>query len=297
MGLGEYLSSRGDRNPGTRFVGGGGRTSSKILRLVDKITKSRYFQRATENEFIKKKMEEVSNTPLMLTVSLQECQGALALNIPPPPTDRIWYGFRSPPRLELKARPKLGERTVTFTHVTEWIESKLEQEFQKILVMPNMDDLFIPVMQSAPDTRAIAPQFRASRVPADGRHAAVPGDLASQGGAAGPGLPPRRGARGQRGACPGGVAHQDDPRAGGEEGLPGGRRGAREAQGARGGQGDVRFPAEEAQEEGAAIASRRGAGGGPPGERGVPAGKADVRQDRPHPPQGLLRPGLLLRAV
>ncbi|XP_078736732.1 bMERB domain-containing protein 1 isoform X1 [Lampetra fluviatilis] len=131
----------------------------------------------------------------------------------------------------------------------------------------------------------------------DGRHAAVPGDLASQGGAAGPGLPPRRGARGQRGACPGGVAHQDDPRAGGEEGLPGGRRGAREAQGARGGQGDVGFPAEEAQEEGAAIASRRGAGGGPPGERGVPAGKADVRQDRPHPPQGLLRPGLLLRAV
>ncbi|XP_032832096.2 testis-expressed protein 2 isoform X2 [Petromyzon marinus] len=149
------------------FVGGGGgRTSSKILRLVDKITKSRYFQRATENEFIKKKMEEVSNTPLMLTVSLQECQGVLALNIPPPPTDRIWYGFRSPPRLELKARPKLGERTVTFTHVTEWIESKLEQEFQKILVMPNMDDLYIPVMQSAPDTRAIAPQFRASRAPA-----------------------------------------------------------------------------------------------------------------------------------
>lgn len=40
------------------------------------------------------------------------------------------YGFRTPPHLELKARPKLGEREVTLAHVTEWIEKKLEQEFQ-----------------------------------------------------------------------------------------------------------------------------------------------------------------------
>lgn len=40
------------------------------------------------------------------------------------------YGFRRPPYLELKARPKLGEREVTLVHVTEWIERKLEQEFQ-----------------------------------------------------------------------------------------------------------------------------------------------------------------------
>ena len=40
------------------------------------------------------------------------------------------YGFRSPPHLELKARPKLGEREVTLVHVTDWIEKKLNQEFQ-----------------------------------------------------------------------------------------------------------------------------------------------------------------------
>lgn len=42
----------------------------------------------------------------------------------------VRYGFRSPPHLELKARPKLGEREVTLVHVTEWIEKKLDQEFQ-----------------------------------------------------------------------------------------------------------------------------------------------------------------------
>lgn len=35
-----------------------------------------------------------------------------------------------PPKLDLRVRPKLGEREVTFCHVTEWIEKKLQDEFQ-----------------------------------------------------------------------------------------------------------------------------------------------------------------------
>ncbi|KFW01121.1 Testis-expressed sequence 2 protein, partial [Fulmarus glacialis] len=137
--------------PGTEAHISSNSTSRKILRFVDKIAKSKYFQKATENEFIKKKIEEVSNTPLLLTVEVQELAGTLAVNIPPPPTDRVWYSFRVPPQLELKVHPKLGEREVTFLHVTEWIEKKLQHEFQKILVMPNMDDLIIPIMHSGLD--------------------------------------------------------------------------------------------------------------------------------------------------
>lgn len=40
------------------------------------------------------------------------------------------YSFRLPPRLDLHVRPVLGDREVTFTHVTEWIEKKLQCEFQ-----------------------------------------------------------------------------------------------------------------------------------------------------------------------
>ncbi|KAK7940338.1 hypothetical protein WMY93_003664 [Mugilogobius chulae] len=148
----ELLSDKTLLPGGEGYVGG--HRPSKIMRFVDKIAKSKYFQKATETEFIKKKMEEVSNTPLLLTVEVQECKGTLAVNIPPPPTDRIWYGFRTPPHLELKARPKLGEREVTLGHVTDWIEKKLNQEFQKIFVMPNMDDVWLPLMHSAMDTRS-----------------------------------------------------------------------------------------------------------------------------------------------
>ncbi|XP_061685244.1 testis-expressed protein 2-like isoform X2 [Syngnathoides biaculeatus] len=150
----EDASDQSNEIPGAEgytFVGG--HKPSKIMRFVDKIAKSKYFQKATETEFIKKKMEEVSNTPLLLTVALQKLQGTVAVNIPPPPTDRIWYGFRKPPHLELKARPKLGEREVTLAHVTDWIEKKLEQELQKIIVMPNMDDVWLTIMHSAMDQR------------------------------------------------------------------------------------------------------------------------------------------------
>ncbi|KAK9530642.1 hypothetical protein VZT92_012130 [Zoarces viviparus] len=131
---------------------GGGKTGRKILRFVDKIAKSKYFQKATENEFIKKKFMEMSNTPLLLTVEVQELSGTLVVNIPPPPTDRIWYSFCVPPKLDLHVRPKLGEREVTFCPVTEWIEKKLQDEFQKVFVLPNMDDIYLPLMHSGVDS-------------------------------------------------------------------------------------------------------------------------------------------------
>ncbi|XP_018543284.1 LOW QUALITY PROTEIN: testis-expressed protein 2 [Lates calcarifer] len=146
---------------------GGGRTGRKILRFVDKIAKSKYFQKATENEFIKKKFEEMSNTPLLLTVEVQELSGTLVVNIPPPPTDRIWYSFCVPPKLDLRVHPKLGEREVTFCHVTEWIERKLQDEFQKVFVLPNMDDIYLPLMHSGVDhpqaSQHLSPQSQRSQ--------------------------------------------------------------------------------------------------------------------------------------
>lgn len=64
--------------------------SKKIMWWVDKIASSRYFQQATEYKYIKRAMEEVSNTPIVLTAELRSIVGTLTVNIPPPPTDRIW---------------------------------------------------------------------------------------------------------------------------------------------------------------------------------------------------------------
>ncbi|XP_068081873.1 testis-expressed protein 2 [Anabrus simplex] len=118
--------------------GTGGGTGKKILRMVNKIAASKYFQHVTEYKYIKRAMEEVSNTKIMLTVELNGVVGTLALNIPPHPSDRLWYGFRGNPRLWLSARPKFGERRVNIGHVVSWIEKKLIQEFQVSFILADI---------------------------------------------------------------------------------------------------------------------------------------------------------------
>ncbi|CAG9826944.1 unnamed protein product [Diabrotica balteata] len=124
----------------------GSHGKKNLMKMVDRLAESKFFQAATENRYIKKAMEGVSNTDLRLTVEVKSIVGTLVLNIPPPPTDRIWIGFRPVPEISLSARPIVGERNISYIMVTSWIEKKLVQEFQKVLVIPNMEDLVIPVM-------------------------------------------------------------------------------------------------------------------------------------------------------
>ncbi|XP_019869679.2 testis-expressed protein 2 isoform X2 [Aethina tumida] len=123
-----------------------GNSGKKFIKMVDKIAESRFFQAATENRYIKKAMEGVSNTDLRLKVEMRSLIGTLVLNMPSPPSDRVWIGFRPVPEVVISAQPIVGERNITFLYVTSWIEKKLVQEFHKIMVIPNMEDFVIPVM-------------------------------------------------------------------------------------------------------------------------------------------------------
>jgi hypothetical protein len=117
---------------------------ARFLRLAEKIANSNF---VTDLKFVKKTIANVANTPLVLSVELKSCSGTLAINIPHPPTDRMWMGFRNNPNLVLVCRPKFGERSLNLTHVTEWIRKKLVHEFQRVLVLPNMDDITIPLLE------------------------------------------------------------------------------------------------------------------------------------------------------
>ncbi|CAH8618765.1 unnamed protein product [Schistosoma intercalatum] len=104
----------------------------RIIRIVDRITKSSYFQRAVDTKLVQRGMERLSNTPIVLQVEIQMLSGTLLVNIPPPPSDRLWYGFRPVPNIRLKARPRVGEKVVTMSRILEWIEKKMILEFQVI---------------------------------------------------------------------------------------------------------------------------------------------------------------------
>ncbi|XP_026474776.1 testis-expressed protein 2-like [Ctenocephalides felis] len=120
--------------------------NKSFLKVVDQVAASKFFQQATENKFVKKALVAVSNSQLRLQVDFRGLIGELVLNIPNPPSDRLWFGFRKPPRIWLTVHPAFGERNVNFTYVTNWIEKKICQEIVKNLVLPNMEDLIIPIL-------------------------------------------------------------------------------------------------------------------------------------------------------
>jgi len=123
-------------------------TGKKLMNFVSKIAASNYFQKATENKYVRMAMENVSNCQLNLNVEVKRVSGKVALNIPPHPSDRIWYGFVDKPIMVLVARPQVGEKEVSYAAISDWIAEKLKQEFQKVLVFPNMDDFYIPILNS-----------------------------------------------------------------------------------------------------------------------------------------------------
>ena len=53
----------------------------KFIKFVDKIASSQYFQKATENKYIKRAMEGVSKTALILTVQIQTLNGTLGMPV------------------------------------------------------------------------------------------------------------------------------------------------------------------------------------------------------------------------
>ncbi|KAL4709963.1 hypothetical protein ACJJTC_003926 [Scirpophaga incertulas] len=128
----------------------GASSKKKFLKMVDKIATNKYFQQVTDYKYVKKAMEGLSNTDIKLQLEIHALEGRLTFNLPPPPHDRVWIGFRTNPQLVLKARPALGARSLRFSHISNWIEQKLSREFEKVLVLPNMEDIMVDIMTPTP---------------------------------------------------------------------------------------------------------------------------------------------------
>uniref|UniRef100_A0A6A7FXD1 Testis-expressed sequence 2 protein-like n=2 Tax=Hirondellea gigas TaxID=1518452 RepID=A0A6A7FXD1_9CRUS len=122
---------------------GGGR---RFLKLVDSVAGNRYFQQAADTKLIQKAMRGVSNTRIVLSVKVERLCGTLTVNIPPQPSDRLWYGFKTPPELIMLAQPRLGDRSINLPFLSEFIQKQLHTVFEKVFVLPNMDDLVVPIM-------------------------------------------------------------------------------------------------------------------------------------------------------
>ncbi|XP_017049377.1 uncharacterized protein LOC108093688 isoform X2 [Drosophila ficusphila] len=135
-------------NPaGTEFFQNSPGNARRIFKIVDRIAASNLFQYATELPYVQRAMENM-NANITLRVDLKGMVARGTLNVPPPPSDRVWVSFRGPPRLWISTKPQVGDKSVDWSIVTNVIESKLCEAVNKFLVYPNMVDFSIPFLSN-----------------------------------------------------------------------------------------------------------------------------------------------------
>jgi len=101
---------------------------------------------------------------MTLQLEVSSLKGILVLNIPPPPSDRLWYSFKEKPELGLRIVPfyggeKLGMDNTFFSRainkIVNIVTHRLKEEIHKFVLLPNMDDIPIKIMDPFPSTNEI----------------------------------------------------------------------------------------------------------------------------------------------
>ncbi|WVQ65855.1 uncharacterized protein L199_004033 [Kwoniella botswanensis] len=78
---------------------------------------------------------------LVLAVVVKSLEGNLVMQIKKPPSNRIWYGFTSMPKMDIEIIPVVSERKIQIGMVLKAIEKQLRDVIAESVVLPNMDDL------------------------------------------------------------------------------------------------------------------------------------------------------------
>lgn len=78
---------------------------------------------------------------LVLGCYLKRLDGHLLLRIKPPPSNRLWMTFETPPRMELSVEPIVSTRQITYGPILRAIESRIKEVLNETLVLPNWDDM------------------------------------------------------------------------------------------------------------------------------------------------------------
>ncbi|OUC41767.1 hypothetical protein D917_03170 [Trichinella nativa] len=101
------------------------------------------------------KLAKIAGQPITLAIEVTHLKGRLVVNLPSPPTDRIWYAFRNEPEITFQISPKFGQHSVNLNPLTDIIKNRLKKMINKKLVIPNMDNIIIPYCSASSMTEKI----------------------------------------------------------------------------------------------------------------------------------------------
>ncbi|KAF2271214.1 hypothetical protein CC78DRAFT_528125 [Lojkania enalia] len=78
---------------------------------------------------------------LILASILKKLEGHILVRVKPPPSNRLWVTFETPPKMELALEPIVSSRQITYGVILRAIESRIREVVNETLVLPNWDDI------------------------------------------------------------------------------------------------------------------------------------------------------------
>lgn len=113
----------------------------------------------------------ISKIPLRVSLTFSLIEGQMCAWIPPPPGDRLFWAFLTPPNLKIKARPQVSGRFVKYAYhasrASQWIEARMKLAFTKNLVFPSGGDFPMPLLLSIDSPDADNPPHQEEPLPED----------------------------------------------------------------------------------------------------------------------------------
>jgi len=154
--------------PVEQVVGNGGQCAAEV-----NLSRAKWWEVIGKKEIVQNSIKRLSNSEwfqqktnkkMTLQLEVSSLKGVLVLNIPPPPSDRLWYSFKEKPELGLRIVPfyggeKLGMDNTFFSRainkIVNIVTHRLKEEIHKFVLLPNMDDIPIKIMDPFPSTNEV----------------------------------------------------------------------------------------------------------------------------------------------
>ena len=90
---------------------------------------------------------KMAGVPISMTVKIKRLAGTTRVWIPPPPGDRLWFGFVGDPELDMEATPSFGQIGIKWhglaERISRMITKQLLKEIHAALVLPNAGNLIL----------------------------------------------------------------------------------------------------------------------------------------------------------
>ena len=150
-GEGGGVDGGGTDGGGEQSQGGSPRAGGQVNQVKLLTDRFKVLAKKNASRLLGAVAKKLVGVPIAVTIKVKKLSGVLRVWVPPPPGDRLWWGFVSEPEVEMEAIPSMGQLEIRWQQLAEkvskLITSKLYKELTAALVLPNAANTIIEPLE------------------------------------------------------------------------------------------------------------------------------------------------------